>query len=163
MARQVYSSFHYADIWRANVVRKSGTVKAVGKEVGFYDHSLWEKAKTKGKTAIQKLIDDGMKGAGVTIVLIGTETHARPWVMYEIKQSHALGMGMLGIHVNSIKDTAQRTKRVGTNPFSQLYVTNSLGTKTYLTKLYKTYDWIADDGYENGGTWIEDAAEAAGR
>lgn len=163
MARQVYSSFHYADVWRANVVRNSGTVKAVGKEVGFYDHSLWENAKARGKAAIQKLIDDGMKGAGVTIVLIGTETHTRPWVIYEIKQTHALGMGMVGIHLNSIKDREKRTKRLGTNPFSQLYVEGTHGNRTYLTKLYKTYDWIADDGYQNAGTWIEAAAKAAGR
>jgi hypothetical protein len=78
-------------------------------------------------------------------------------------QTHALGMGMVGIHLNSIKDTKQLTKRLGTNPFSQLYVKDARGKRAYLTKLYKTYDWIADNGYENAGTWIETAAKAAGR
>ena len=163
MARQVYSSFHYADIWRANVVRKSNTVRAAGTEIGFYDHSLWEKAKTQGSAAIQKLIDDGMAGAGVTVVLIGSETYQRPWVLYEIEKSHVDGMGILGIHINSIKDQSGNTKWGGPNPLDYVTVDQGLFGKQPLSALYQTYDWVSDNGYQNAGQWIENAAKAAGR
>ena len=57
--RKVFFSFHYKDIMNANIVRNSGQFKPTA-ETGFYDKSLWEDAKTKGKAAIQKLIDDGL-------------------------------------------------------------------------------------------------------
>ena len=57
MARRVFFSFHYADIMNANIVRMSGQFKPTS-ETGFYDKSLWEEAETKGKAALQKLIDD---------------------------------------------------------------------------------------------------------
>jgi hypothetical protein len=31
-----------------------------------------------------------------------------------------------------------------------------------LSALYKTYDWVAEDGYRNFGGWVEAAAKAAG-
>jgi len=32
-----------------------------------------------------------------------------------------------------------------------------------LSEIYKTHDWIDDNGRENLGDWIEKAAKAAGR
>jgi hypothetical protein len=162
MARQVYSSFHYADVWRANVVRNSNTVKSTATETGFYDHSLWEEAKTKGDAAIKKLIDEGMTGASVTVVLIGSETHTRKWVLYEIQQSVA-SMGIVAIHINSIQDQNRNTKFAGPNPLDELQISSGPLAGRRLSSLYKTYDWIGDNGYQNAGTWIEDAAEAEGR
>jgi hypothetical protein len=163
MARHVYSSFHYDDVWRANVVRNSNTIKAAGTEVGFYDHSLWEEAKTKGPAAIQKLIDSGMAGAGVTIVLIGSKTYERPWVLYEIEKSHADGMGLLGIHMNSIRDQSANAKWNGPNPLDYVTAPGPYGGSQQLSRLYSTYDWIGNNGYQNAGVWIEAAATAAGR
>jgi hypothetical protein len=163
MARQVYASFHYADIWRANVVRKSSTVRAAGTEVGFYDHSLWEKAKTKGDAAIKRLIDEGMVGAGVTMVLVGSETYMRPWVLYEIEKSHADGMGVVAVHINSIRGQDQLTKSIGPNPLDYVSVPQGVWGKQPLSALYRTYDWVSDNGYANAGSWIDEAARAAGR
>ncbi|UJA20481.1 TIR domain-containing protein [Thermoleophilia bacterium SCSIO 60948] len=165
MSRQVYASFHYDDVWRANVVRKSNTLKRNAEEVGFYDHSLWEEAKTKGAAAIQRLIDDGMRGAGVTVVLIGSETYAREWVGYEIQKSHADSMGMLGIHINGIRGENGQVKGAGPNPFDYFETTDGGGFfgRQTLSRFYRTYDWILDDGYNNVGAWIEAAARDAGR
>ena len=163
MARYVYYSFHYADIQRANVVRKSHQVRVVGDEVGSYDHSLWEEAKTKGDDAIQKLIDGGMAGASVTVVLIGSETYQRKWVLYEIAQSHRLEMGMLGIHLNGIRDWSGHTAPEGPNPFSQWVEPRGILGDIPLSNFYPVYDWIDDDGYNNADTWIEQAAIDAGR
>lgn len=77
MARRVFFSFHYQrDVWRANVVRKSGEFIGTA-AAGFQDASLWEEAKRKGDAAIKKLIDDNLDGTTVTCVLIGAESWVR--------------------------------------------------------------------------------------
>ena len=95
MARKVFFSFHYErDIWRTNVVRNSGVVEGSA-AAGFYDASLWEEAKKKGDADVKKLIDKGLIGTSVTVVLIGAETSSRKFVDYEIEQSIARGNGLL--------------------------------------------------------------------
>ena len=164
MARQVFFSFHYAnDLWRANVVRKSDVIKKKEQEVGRYDHSLWEEAKTKGEKAIQKLIDDGLKGASVTVVLIGAETTSRKWCRYEIAKSHLDGKGLLGVRVHNIESNAGKKGTKGLNPFASEAIKKALNRETTLASLYSVYDWIDDDGYNNIDDWIEAAAKAAGR
>lgn len=104
MARRVFFSFHYQnDIFRVNVIRKSGV--AIGNSAaGFQDASLWEKTKKRGSTAVKRLIDRGIEGTSVTCVLIGEKTANRKYVAYEIEQSVKKGNGLLGIHINNIKD-----------------------------------------------------------
>jgi len=53
MARHVFFSFHYADIWRVNVVRNSHIVEGTA-VAGFRDGSLWEGSQEKGRGAIQE-------------------------------------------------------------------------------------------------------------
>ena len=164
MARNVYYAFHFQrDIQRANVVRNSQIVRAVGEEVGYYDRSLWEEAQTRGAAAIQRLIDEGMKGASVTAVLIGAETYSRRWVLYEIAQSHNLGMGLLGIYLNNIKDWRGYIENRGPNPFEHVTVEGGIFGRTSLAGMYPTYDWAYDYGYQNAAAWIEQAAVVAGR
>jgi hypothetical protein len=163
MARQVYFSFHFDDVQRANIVRNSQTIRAADNEVGYYDHSLWEEAKTKGVSAIESLIDDGLSGASVTVVLIGTETYRRSWVLYEIAKSHNQGMGLLGIHINGIGDWNGLAGAPGPNPFAEVSVPAPLGGRTPLSSFYPVYDWVGDDGYTNAPEWIEQAATHAGR
>ena len=76
MARCVFFSFHYADIWRVNVVRNSHVVDGTA-VAGFQDGSLWEEAKKKGEAAIKKMIDESLVGTSVTCVLIGEKTSQR--------------------------------------------------------------------------------------
>jgi MTH538 TIR-like domain (DUF1863) len=96
MVRKVFFSFHYDDIMNANIVRMSGQFKPSG-ETGFYDSSLWEEAKTKGDSAIRRLIDTGLNNTSVTCFLIGAKTHARPWCQYELQKSVEENKGILGI------------------------------------------------------------------
>jgi len=37
------------------------------------------------------------------------------------------------------------------------------GKNYRFSSMYRTYDWKYDDGYNNLGTWVEDAAKQAGR
>jgi hypothetical protein len=164
VTRYVYYAFHFQrDIQRANVVRNSRTILSAGDEVGYYDRSLWEEARTKGDAAIRKLIDDGMVGASVTVVLIGAETHQRRWVLYEIAESHNLGKGLLGIHLSNIADWSGNTHVPGPNPFDYLTIDRGLFGTVALSTIYPVYDWILDDGYNSAASWIEQAAVTAGR
>jgi hypothetical protein len=160
MARRVFFSFHFQnDIWRVNVVRNSWVTRSGGDAVPFYDNSLWEEAKRKGDAAIKRLIDDGMSGAGVTAVLIGSETASRRYVQYEIEQSYRLGKGLLGVQIHGIADREQRTCGRGANPFDNF----TLQDGRSLSAVVPVYDWNQHDGYNNFAGWIESAAQAAGR
>jgi hypothetical protein len=71
MPRKVFFSFHYQrDLWRVNVVRNSGVIEGIS-AAGFHDQSLWEETERKGDDAVKKLIDSGLSGTSVTVVLIG--------------------------------------------------------------------------------------------
>lgn len=98
----------------------------------------------------------------MTAVLYGAETYTRPWVLYEIQQSHLLRKGIVAIDLRGVKDPLYGLGRPGVNPLS--VVETTIGGRTIpLTSLYPTYDWAVDGGYSNIETWIERAATAAGR
>lgn len=162
LARRVFFSFQYEqDIWRANVVRNSWVTKD-RESAGFWDASLWEKTKIKGENALKNLINEGLKNTSVTVVLIGRETANRKWVLYEIKQSHNRGNGLLGIYIHGIKDQYSNTDIQGPNPFKKLYIDKGW-YKKYLSELYPTYYWKVSMGYHYLGQWIEEAAQKAGK
>ena len=96
MARKVFFSFHYQrDLWRVNVVRNSGVVEGVS-AAGFHDQSLWEETKRKGDDAIKKLIDSGLDGTVVTVVLIGAETASRKLCHTRSRKASHVEMGYWG-------------------------------------------------------------------
>lgn len=147
MARRVFFSFEYSsDVGRAMVVRNSWVTQ--GREAaGFIDSAEFEKLKNTGDAAVMKWIDSQLSGTSVTVVLVGSATCSSKWVNYEIEQSKGLGHGLLGVDISKIKDWAGQTSdRCGQIPSG-----------------YPFYLWNNEDGYHNLGTWIEDAAKAAGR
>lgn len=163
MARNVFFSFHYQrDNWRVSQVRNSWVTKPDHEASKFLDRAEWEKVKNQGKQAIQNWIDSQLKGTSVTVVLIGKETAGREWVDYEIKKSHSDKKGMLGIYIHQLKNIEKQTDTKGTNPFARFQITKD-GNTINLSTLYKTYDWVDDDGYNNLPNWIEKAALEAGR
>jgi len=138
MARKVFFSFHYErDIWRTNVVRNSGVVEGSA-AAGFYDGSLWEEAKKKGDDAVKKMIDNGLSGTSVTVVLIGAETSQRKFVEYEIAQSIARGNGLLGIYISGIKDQKGNTDYQGAAPSGL----SRAGAPCYYWDREKFGDWV---------------------
>lgn len=149
MARQAFFSFHHGrDNWRVGQVRNSWVTKPDRKAAGFWDAAEWEEVKLKTRKEIQKWIDKQLDGTSVTVVLIGAETSKREYVQYEIEQSIARDNGILGIRIHSMKDVNGEADTQGANP---------------LPAGYKVYDWVKDDGRENLGKWIEDAAKQADR
>lgn len=146
MARRVFFSFHYQeDICRVNVIRNSGVV--IGNAAaGFQDASLWEKTKRKGDAAVHRLIDKGLHGTSVTCVLIGQKTASRKYVAYEVEQSVKRGNGILGIHINEVKDLK------GNTDFWRGNVPNAL-----IRQGAPIYDWDPS----SFGDWVEIAYQRA--
>lgn len=148
MARKIFFSFHYSrDAQRVSTVRNSGVIGTFDK-TPFYDKAEWEQIKRQGDQAIRNWIDNQLRGTSVTVVLIGSETYKRPWVKYEIQKSIETGKGLLGVHINGIKDWSGNTENLGPNP---------------LPNGYPVYKWNADKGAERLAKWAEVAAIKAGK
>ena len=149
MAHRTFFSFHYErDVWRAGIVRNSWLLKPNRESAGYFDASIWEKAKGKGDAAIKKLIDETLHGTSVTAVLVGKETASRSYVKYEIEQSVLRGNGVLGVRIEKIANSKGETDDAGPNP---------------LPVGYPIYRWNTDNGYSNFGSWVDLAATVAGK
>lgn len=149
-----------AQVRNSNVI-SNNTIDAHG----FIDAAQWEQVKRGTNTAIENWIKNQLNGTSVTVVLIGSQTVSpggavRPWVKYEIDRSLDRGNGLLGVYINKCNDPRNGTDIRGVNPFDAL---SFGGTKTKLSTKYRTYDWVDNNGYNNLGSWIEQAARDAGK
>lgn len=151
--RNVFFSFHYADIMRVNNVRKSGEFKTESTNgsrniEGFYDYSLWESRKLNGDDSLKQLIREGVDRTAAICVLIGTNTWSRPWVRYEIARSVIDGRGLLGVHINGLNHHQHpfQPHPLGENPFRYVGIAAKNDGKNYLCEFryengnYK-WDW----------------------
>jgi hypothetical protein len=173
MARKVFFSFHYQnDIFRVNVVRHHSLTKTGYSDSGYFDHSLWEKAKSQSPQHLQNMINDGLQNTTVSVILIGSETANRPWVKYEIEQAIKRGNGFIGICIHNIKCAKTVSPSLmGPNPLDlhfckapQVSDLSYMGDSIVpLSRIYSTYDWVDDDGYNNFQDWVEAAARKAGK
>lgn len=120
MARRCFFSFDYQDVqdFRANVVRNHNVLK--DGNGGFFDASIWEEAKIKGDAALKELIDEALENTTATAVLIGSGTHSRRWVQYEIMRSIQRGNRLIGVHINGIRDQRGNSLPLGHDPFDYL-------------------------------------------
>ncbi|MHA6880921.1 TIR domain-containing protein [Ralstonia pseudosolanacearum] len=146
MARKVFFSFKYDDVQRAMNVRNSNVITGAIKS-GFIDKADFEKVEREGDNAIKAWIDKQLEGTTVTVVLIGANTDKSKWVKYEIEQSIARGNGILTIDISKIKDLDG----------------NTTACCSLRVKGYTHYLWNNDNGRDNLGKWVEDAAVAAGK
>lgn len=160
MARRVFFSFHYADIFRVKNVRNSWGIRGTRDTQPFFDHAEWEKLKRTNPKGVTAWIDKQLSGSSVTVVLIGSETSKRKWVRYEIRQSIAKGNGLIGIYIDGIRSHQNVLAKRGANPFDSITWTK---TGQPISNTYHTYDWVRDNGYHNLQSWIEAAAKQAGR
>ena len=148
MLRKVFFSFHYQrDIWRVNQVRNSQEFLP-REEWQFLSYTEWEQKRRTSDESIRRWINSQLFGTSVTIVLIGALTSSRKWVKYEIKRSEALGKGLLGIRIHSLKNENLQTDEFGINP---------------LPDCYSVYRWIPGESERRIGSWLKKAAEDAGR
>ena len=159
MARKTFFSFHYAlDCWRASQIKNSWVTQEDRESAGFFNSVEWEQVKKKQDSEIEKWIDGQLNGTSVTVVLIGSNTAGRKWINYEIVSSHKRGNGLLGIYVHNQKNSKGLTSTKGRNPFDDWQVQG-----VSFSSMYPTYDWVVNNGYNNMGKWIDEAAKKAGR
>lgn len=119
----------------------------------------WEKVKNNGDAVIEKWIDDNMRCRSCVVVLIGEKTAQRPWVKYEIKKAWQDGKGLLGIHINNLKDPKTGTCSKGSNPFDQFTFKDKYGNvKTIPCKTPSVTD-AYNDIKKNMESWIEEAIQ----
>jgi hypothetical protein len=155
MARKVIFSFNYdEDGWRAATVRNIGKINA---DNPLSDND-WETIKKGGDAAIQRWIDQQIKGTSCCVVLVGAHTAGRRWVKHEIEESWKAGKGVLGIRIHKLKDADGNTSVAGSTPFS-LTVSGQ-----YLGSLIRLYDPVGIDSkavYATIAAGVEDWVEEA--
>ena len=82
--------------------------------------------------------------------------------MASARDHRALVRGHADLYIHNMKDARGLTDFMGANPFDNGQVEQQ-GAQVRFSRLYPTYDWVADDGRERIGSWIEAAARKAGR
>lgn len=156
MARNVFFSFHFNnDFWRTHQIRQMGALQ--GQNVCRPNE--WEEVKRKGAASIEAWIDENMKGKSCVVVLVGSETALRPWVLKEIVKGWNAGKGVLGIRIDKLLDTQSQSSRPGPNPFDMIdYGTGKLSSQV---DLITPQGWdskaVYADIHANMERWIETA------
>lgn len=155
--RRVFYSFHYDnDVFRVQQIRNMGALDG-DEPVSKND---WETVKKGGDKAIKKWIDDNMAYKSCVVVLVGEETHKRPWVQHEIVKAWNDGRAIVGVHIHNLKCPNNGTCNKGQNPFEQFKFDD--GTK--LSQYVKCHNPKSSDAYndikENLADWIEEAIES---
>lgn len=151
--RNVFYSFHFDnDVMRVQLVRNMGVVEGNNP----VSPNTWEEVKKKGQSSIETWIDDNMSGKSCVVVLIGTDTHARPWVKYEMKKAWEDGKGLLGVYIHNLNCPNNGKCSKGKNPFDNLTFKSKGVVVTP-----KVYDPKSSDAYNdisaNLASWIEAA------
>ncbi len=114
LARHVFYSLHYdADRARAELIRNIPGLSANAEA----KPSEWASLTRTGEFAVKRWFETQMRGRSCTIVLIGAQTATRPWVLYEIKRSWELKLGLVGVHIHALKDAKGAQSVKGENPF----------------------------------------------
>ena len=160
MARRVFFSFHFAnDFWRTQQVRNINALEGQA----LANPNAWEEIKLKGDASIKKWIDDNMFGKSCVVVLVGSQTASRPWVIHEISKGWNDGKGVLGIRVNKLLAANGQSSTIGPNPFNKVTFTGSQPTLADVVPLKTPAGAGSRAAYasiaNNIETWIEEAIE----
>lgn len=156
LARKAFYSFHYQpDCHRASQVRNMGVVE----KNQLVSDNTWEQIRQQGEAAVERWINNEMKGKSVVIVLIGAKTSQRKYVNYEIVKGWNDGKGVLGVHIHNLKNLSGQQSSKGSNPFSSLNVNG-----TSMSSIVKAYDppfststYVYQHINENLSAWVEEA------
>lgn len=156
MARNVFFSFHFDnDFWRTQQVRNIGALE--GQAVCAANK--WEEIKAKGDAAVEKWIEENMRGKSCVVVLVGSETAQRPWVRHEIVKGWNDGKGVVAIRIDKLLDRNSNQGTAGVNPLTKL--TYKQGTLADIAQLKTPSGADSKAAYasiaNNIEQWIEEA------
>lgn len=155
---KVFYSFHFGnDVMRVQQIRNMGVIEGNAPVTP----NEWEEVKRKGTASVENWIHENMNYKDCVVVLIGSETAKRPWVLYEIEKAWKEGRKLVGIYIHNIKCPNNGTCAPGENPFSK--ITTNRGQK--LSELIPCYNPSSSDAYNdiarNIDMWINSAAKRA--
>jgi hypothetical protein len=121
MTKKIYFAFDFQnDSARVNDIKNSCSVLTDCQAEGFYDHSLWEEMEHHGDMSLKRLIGKSLCNTDVTIVFIGSRTHASRWVRYSIIKSFVRGNKQIGIYLyNKINKNLDKPEKAP-NPYDDL-------------------------------------------
>ncbi len=103
MTRKIFISFDADDKKQVDGCRLLRWNKYI--QTDFIDRSMVTPVKSNDPNYIASKIKELIKGSSVTVCLIGWNTHKSEWVDWEVRTSHGMGKGLLGIR---LKDTQCR-------------------------------------------------------
>ncbi|OJU01383.1 MAG: hypothetical protein BGN87_23310 [Rhizobiales bacterium 65-79] len=155
--KQCFLSFYYKpDSWRVQQVKNIGSID----EQPLLVANKWEEIKKQGDTAVEKWIDNNMKGKDCLIVLVGAKTAGRRWVKYEIKKAWEEGLGVMAVYVHNLKDVSGEQSEKGSDPFVGLKVDGESVVGTVYDPPYKTSTYVYEHIADNIEDWVEAAIKA---
>lgn len=154
MDREVFFSFHFDnDVMRVQQVRNIGAIT----NDEPLEPNEWETISDGGKAEIEKWIDKNLKGKDCLVVLIGEDTHERPWVDLEIRKAWRAGIPLMGIHIHNLKCPNNGICNKGRNPFANISIDTGGTMADYIT----VHDPNSKDAYNDIKKNIEAWVEAA--
>ncbi|MEI7997111.1 MAG: TIR domain-containing protein [Methylococcaceae bacterium] len=111
MIKNVFVSHHHKDDSSVDGL----TNMVSGKGYHFRNSSIRVKPENQARLdqnkvsdrTIARLLRMKIRWAGQVIVVIGKETHQRPWVNWEIKIAHQLGKPIIGVYENGLKEKVE--------------------------------------------------------
>lgn len=95
--RKLFISYQHDDQKQAEGFRLLRYNKNV--DFDFIDKQLFERIDSSNPDYIRRCIREEMRDASVVAVLIGENTHASPWIQYEIEIAVEQGKGLVGIRL----------------------------------------------------------------
>ena len=94
--RNVFISFSSDDLDEVNLLR--GQAKNENSNIEFNDWSLREPFDSKKADYIKRGIRDRIRQSSVTVVYVSNNTASSKWVDWEIRESIAMGKGVVAMH-----------------------------------------------------------------
>jgi hypothetical protein len=154
MPKKVFFSFHFDnDVMRVQLVRNMGVLEG-NEPISVND---WETVKRGGDESIKRWIENTMDKCDCVIVLVGSETANRKWVIHEIERAWNKNKGLFGIHIHNLNCPRNGKCRKGINPFDKL----SFKDGTKLSTKVKCYDASYENAYNEIKENIEGLVETA--
>ncbi|MDT4329134.1 MULTISPECIES: TIR domain-containing protein [unclassified Methylomonas] len=111
MTNNVFVSHHHKDDASVDGLK----AMLAGKDYHFRNSSIRVKPENQARLdqkivsdrTIERLLRMKIRWAGKVIVVIGKETHQRPWVNWEIEVAHQMGKPIIGVYENGLKDQVE--------------------------------------------------------
>ncbi|MEA5079184.1 hypothetical protein SDC9_79490 [bioreactor metagenome] len=147
MARKVFFSFDYKNVYKANLVKNLPGIEPSA-AAGFESSALWDDQKVRGDLEVEAMIQSALDGTTVSVILITQGSTARKYINYEIYQSLARGNGLVAVQIHALPDENGKLDHPGDIP-SQI-ADNGFKAYKYSTQ-------------EDLSAWIEEAARIAGK